>query len=240
MKDILLYFRFALRYAIDNGTVAHIKQLRRWYNDKRSGDNTLSRELPWMTYDAIDFLSSICRSDSQVFEWGSGGSTLFFSRRCDHVTSIEHDKKWSGFLNDKLKELAIANVQYIEMPGEKVHDWSARDYRNPTDFISKDDMSNGIAYEAYVKAIDRFPKNHFDIVVVDGRARNSCIRRALPHVKTGGYLVVDNSDREYYLEGETELHDPVRWEKTEFQGPVFFQHAFGKTSFFKKKTATPA
>lgn len=234
MKDSLLYARYAMRYATENKTLAHIKQFARWHKDKRSGDTTLSRELPWMTYDAIDFLESICQTDGRVFEWGSGGSTLFFARRCGQVTSIEHDQKWSGFLKEKLQELAITNVEYLEVPGEKIEDWAKRDYRNPDHFVSMDRASVGRSYERYVMAIDRFPEAHFDIVVVDGRARNSCVERALPHVKKGGWLVVDNSDRKYYLEGQTELHDPMKWEKVEFQGPVFFQHAFSKTSFFRK------
>jgi hypothetical protein len=53
-------------------------------------------------------------------------------------------------------------------------------------------------------------------------------------VKKGGYLIVDNTDRSYYLAPFPELQDPSKWKKTEFQGPVFFQHAFSKTSFFKK------
>src|SRR5690554_7836675 len=120
MKDILLYIRFAQRYARENATLRHIKQFRRWYNDKRSGDTTLSRELPWMTYDAIDFLSSIAAPDHEVFEWGSGGSTLFFARRCDRVISVEHDKKWNNFLKEKLLDLSINNVEYLEIPGVEV------------------------------------------------------------------------------------------------------------------------
>ena len=234
MKDILLYIRFAQRYARENATLRHIKQFRRWYNDKRSGDTTLSRELPWMTYDAIDFLSSIAAPDHEVFEWGSGGSTLFFARRCDRVISVEHDKKWNNFLKEKLLDLSINNVEYLEIPGVEVNDWEERDYRNPDDFISSDKNSIGLSYENYVKAIDAFPVNHFNIVVVDGRARNCCVKRAIPHVKKGGYLIVDNSDRKYYLQDFDELQDPGKWEKTEFQGPVFFQHAFSKTSFFRK------
>lgn len=232
MKDILLYIRFAIRYAVDNRTLGHVKQFPRWYKDKRSGDNTLARALPWMTYDAIDFLGTISGNRCKVFEWGSGGSTLFFAQRCARVVSVEHDKRWSNLVKKKLKE--APHVEYLEIAGEKVGDWVDRDYNQPGDYISKDMRSRGLSFEKYVKAIDRFPEDYFDIVVVDGRARNSCVQQALPHVKEGGYLVVDNADREHYLDGHRELQDPAKWEKKEFQGPVFFQHAFSKTSFFKK------
>lgn len=235
LKDFVLYIRFAFTFALRNATLSHIKQFRRWMKDKHAGDNTLSRELPWMTYDAIDFLSSITTPDMTVFEWGSGGSTLFFARRCRSVISIEHDRKWSELLADKLRKLSVDNVDYFEIPGEEIPDWTKRDYRNPDDFISNDRNSVGLSYEKYVKSIDEYPDHSFDIVVVDGRVRNSCVKRAIPHVKKGGYLVVDNTDRKYYLAGSPALQNPDLWEKTEFQGPVFFQHAFGKTSFFRKK-----
>lgn len=236
MKDFLLYLRFAAQFALQNNTLSHIKQFGRWMKDKRSGESALMRELPWMTYDAIDFLTSICGRDMEVFEWGSGGSTLFFAKRCRRITSIEHDKKWSELLSVKLNDLSVINVDYREIPGEAVPDWGERDYRNSGDFISNDRNSIGLSYEKYVKAIDEYPGNYFDIIVVDGRARNCCIKRAIPHLKKGGFLVVDNTDRKYYTAEFPELQKSGKgkWEKTEFQGPVFFQHAFCKTSFFRK------
>ncbi|MDO5665865.1 MAG: hypothetical protein Q4G63_11505 [Bacteroidia bacterium] len=235
MKDFLLYIRFAVDYAIQNNTLSHVKYLRRWHKDKKSSETTLSRQLPWMTYDAIDFLSGICLPEMKIFEWGSGGSTLFFASRCQHVTTIEHDSIWSGFLKEKLDELNIQNVDFKKISGEKIDNFEQKNYQNPDDFVSKDKKSVGLSYEKYVKAIEAFPKEYFDIIVVDGRARNSCIKLAIPHIKKGGYLIVDNSDRQYYLVGFPELNDPQKWQKTEFQGPVFFQHAFSKTSFFRKE-----
>jgi hypothetical protein len=126
------------------------------------------------------------------------------------------------------------NVNIREIPGSRIDDFNERDYRNPDDFVSNDRKSAGLSFEEYVKAIDPFPEEHFDLVVVDGRVRNCCIKRAIPHVKRGGYLIVDNTDRSYYLAPFPELQDATKWEKTEFQGPVFFQHAFTRTSFFKR------
>lgn len=234
MKEFLLYVRFAMVYALNNKTLSHIKQFSRWYKDKKSGDTTLNRRSPWMTYDAVDFLSATCRPGMSVFEWGSGGSTLFFASRCKQVHTVEHDPDWKDFLNKKIEELDLKNVSIQEIAGKPIADFNERDYRNPDDFVSKDKKSAGLSFEDYVKAIDTFPEEYFDLVVVDGRVRNCCVKRAIPHVKKGGYLIVDNTDRSYYLAPFPELQDPSKWKKTEFQGPVFFQHAFSKTSFFKK------
>lgn len=234
MKNTLLFIRFAIEFALENNTLRHIKQFKRWYRDKKSGDSTMSRELPWVTYDAIDFLAKICRSDSMVFEWGSGGSTLFFASRCKSLISVEHDSEWSNLVKEKIEVRNFSNIKYIELPGEKTDSFADKNYRNPDDFVSKDKNSIGLSFEKYVKAIDAYPKDFFDIVLVDGRVRNSCVKRAIPHIKKNGFLIVDNSDRKYYLESFPELSDNKLWQKTEFCGPVFFQHAFTKTSFFKK------
>ena len=143
-------------------------------------------------------------------------------------------KYWKGFLNKKIEELDLKNVSIQEIAGKPIADFNERDYRNPDDFVSKDKKSAGLSFEDYVKAIDTFPEEYFDLVVVDGRVRNCCVKRAIPHVKKGGYLIVDNTDRSYYLAPFPELLNSSKWEKTEFQGPVFFQHAFSKTSFFRK------
>jgi hypothetical protein len=55
---------------------------------------SLELEIPWCSYKAIDFLSDYLRPDMHVFEYGSGGSTLFFMRRVMHITSIEPHAVW--------------------------------------------------------------------------------------------------------------------------------------------------
>lgn len=234
MKQLLLYIKFALKFSFDNKTFKHIKYFRRWYNDMKSGESTISLGLPWMTYDAIDYLKEIATAEKQIFEWGSGGSTLFFASRCKNVVSVEHDIKWSTNLKDKLNQLEYNNVILKEIGGEQTNNFFNLNAENADDFISKDEKSTGLSYENYVKSIDQFDYNYFDIIVVDGRVRNACIKRALPHIKKGGYLVVDNSDRRYYLSEFEFLNNKDKWEKTEFVGPVFFQHAFSKTSIFRK------
>jgi hypothetical protein len=73
------------------------------------------------------------------------------------------------------------------------------------------------------------------MVVVDGRARPSCIFHSLKKVKPDGYLVIDNSEREYYL---TKLQKLLAvWEKKDFYGPVPFNYQFSQTTIFQKRKA---
>lgn len=49
--------------------------------------------LPWYTYGAIEFLSAIVRPHMKVFEYGSGQSTLWWSRMAS-ISAVEHDSEW--------------------------------------------------------------------------------------------------------------------------------------------------
>lgn len=67
-----------------------------WLNSLRKGRplNAQDEPIPWFTYPAIDFLDGVVKPDSHVFEWGSGNSTLWWSKRVAQVTSVEDDQAW--------------------------------------------------------------------------------------------------------------------------------------------------
>ena len=54
-----------------------------------NGKTPLDLEVPWFSYAAIDFLDGFLRPGMMVCEYGSGGSTLFFSKRVRSVVSID-------------------------------------------------------------------------------------------------------------------------------------------------------
>ena len=82
-----------------------------WMESKRRGYPCLvnGEEAPWMNYPLIDFLQHRLTSDLRVFEFGGGYSTIFFSRRVAHVTTVEHDHGWL----QQLQKTIPANVELI-------------------------------------------------------------------------------------------------------------------------------
>jgi predicted O-methyltransferase YrrM len=48
-----------------------------------------------------------------------------------------------------------------------------------------------------VGAIDAIPGD-FDLIVIDGRAREACFARALPRLAVDGMIVFDNTNRRRY------------------------------------------
>ena len=69
--------------------------------------------IPWLTFPAIAFLESRVRSSMQIFEYGSGNSTLWWARRVAYVESCEHDPNWAQVVrpllpnNAQLRLLAL-------------------------------------------------------------------------------------------------------------------------------------
>lgn len=45
----------------------------------------------------------------------------------------------------------------------------------------------------YARAIEESPDG-FDVIVIDGRWREACVRHALPCLRTGGLVILDNAD----------------------------------------------
>lgn len=94
-----------------------------------------------------------------VFEWGSGESTIWMAQRCNSVVSIEHNSGYYPLFKPRMP----SNVDYkfIEpnIPFENPADGSYEQLKN------------------YVDSIRAFP-NRFDVVVIDGRARVACAQAA--------------------------------------------------------------
>jgi hypothetical protein len=170
--------------------------------------------LPWMNYGAIDYLLSEMSRVTTIFEYGSGQSTLFWLDHGKKVTSVEHDPAYYGFMSTKISSINSVDYRLIEpeLDGiETVANPSSITLSHSADF-------KGYTFKKYVESINDFQDEYFDVVVVDGRARPSCIAKSLSKIKQGGLLVLDNSNRDYYLEEATPLLSC--WNQKTFFGPV--------------------
>ena len=139
---------------------------------------------PWIPHNARRFLDTLLTPDKVVFEWGSGESTKYFAERVKKVVSIEHDKN-IPFIN-------IDNVEYKQIsPVTSV--WI--DPCNPIGFASHS-MRN-MSFEKYVCSFTKYAKTT-DIILIDGRARNSCLNLAIEKANPGAWIILDNTERTYY------------------------------------------
>jgi hypothetical protein len=145
-------------------------------------------DLPWWTYRAAThvegFLAS--RNAPRVFEYGSGASTLWLSRRAAEVHTVEHDRGFAEQVRGLLGE--VTNVTLHAVPGVAVPSPSIRSNRAGHE---------GLDFAAYVDSV-ALPGGHFDLVVIDGRARLACLARALDYLSPGGMVLFDDIRRARY------------------------------------------
>lgn len=181
------------------------RHLRKWILSTKR-DYLLRKPSPWITFDAIEFLARRVVPGWKVFEYGSGGSTLYWLSMGTECVSIEHDAEWHAKLLPLIP--GGAKIDYRLVPPEPAGSGSARSGGDDPEFYHSSLAEfRGNSFWSYVTQIDEFPAGHFDLVLIDGRSRASCIRHAMPKVRPGGMLVVDNGDRSrYYRSNQQQLN----------------------------------
>jgi hypothetical protein len=187
----------------------------KWFSSFRPGRSLIGEAKPWLPFAVADWLQHYLNRKSNVFEWGSGGSTIFLSDRAGQVFSVEHDHKWYALVSKALAERGITNCSYqLHEPKPIAGTLSPTDQSQSSRFIY-DDYYPGTTLDEYVRAIDVHPDHTFDLVLVDGRVRTECIQHAIPKIKPGGYLMLDNSNNAGTVEIISKLQS---YPHTEFRG----------------------
>ncbi|WP_316651798.1 class I SAM-dependent methyltransferase [Ovoidimarina sediminis] len=144
--------------------------------------------LPWWTFSGINAVEKFLGQEKskRVFEWGSGVSTIWLSERSKYVVSVEFDTQWFERISKEIKEKN--NIDYRMVQAEAHGNVES----NKRGFSDK-------YFDAYVGAISREPEP-FDLIVIDGRARERCLEAAIPHLKAGGIILFDDTSRQRYIE----------------------------------------
>jgi len=77
--------------------------------------------VPWLNYPINDFLGRRLSEQHSLFEYGSGYSTIFFSRRVKHVTSVEYDSDWFREVVNLTEGLSNVNILFRQIGPEYVN-----------------------------------------------------------------------------------------------------------------------
>lgn len=67
------------------------------------------KPIAWVTYSFIDFIKERISKQHDIFEFGSGNSTIFYASMAGSVYSVEHDKDWF----EKSSKINLPNVNMI-------------------------------------------------------------------------------------------------------------------------------
>lgn len=138
--------------------------------------------MPYFTHPFLDILKTWNLSESRIFEWGSGYSTLWFARHCKSIVSVEHSEYWAKALR----------VYAVTMNGQGAGNYVTAAHPSIVHIPTpSNDINNGGVTHDYCHFVNRYDFL-FDIVIVDGIYRNQCVMNALKMIKPGGILIYDN------------------------------------------------
>ena len=120
-----------------------------------------------------------------MFEYGAGGSTLYFSQYVEKYVSIEHNINW-----------------FNKMQGHKMPNNVDLRYCAPNNQIKLPVWHGSSAdFHDYICFIDTIPYKHYDKVLIDGRARKQCGEKILDYISAESIVFVhDFFERKRYHE----------------------------------------
>jgi predicted O-methyltransferase YrrM len=164
----------------------------------------------------------------RAFEYGAGGSTIFVASRVGELVSVEHDGTWVHQVRKVAGSLGLANatILHVEAPVVARPPGEAAD---PNAYTSTDVECRGRDFRAYAGAIDQHPDGAFHFILIDGRARPSCVKHALPKLAPGGIIMLDNAERQHYAYIRNTL-DGLGWMRLDFAGAGPYNQYFWKTT----------
>lgn len=152
-------------------------------------DAMLELDTPWWTFRAIDRLDHFLVTErdrtARVFEFGAGASTPWLARRSAEVHAVEYDAGFAAHIEPVVRDAGATLHVVPGVPSAHPRVPSSKRGHTAEDF------------DRYVATIDDVG-GPFDLVVIDGRAREAALARSLPHLARGGMVLVDDAWRARY------------------------------------------
>ena len=139
--------------------------MRLYGHGQGSPRNAQGKPIPWYSYPAIEALSALDFRQCQVFEYGAGGSTQWWSERSHRVCSVESDPGWYSRVEKRLQ----SNATIILRTEIGVYSRAVEEFDQEFDVIVVDGLGGNFA-------------------------RFECCLHAIAYLRKGGLLILDNSD----------------------------------------------
>lgn len=167
--------------------------------------------MPWWSFGAVNAVGRLLRPDMDIFEFGSGGSSIFLAAHAACVVCVEDEEKWAGLVRDEAGRRGLSNLTVLHRPF---------DFHHPEGFGSSD----------YLAALG---ERDFDLIVVDGKeesdqVRDICFWKAEERIKPGGFIVLDDSWRYPQVKVRNKAHG---W--TDFKGTGYCRVGVTSTCVFR-------
>lgn len=155
-------------------------------------------DAPWLNPDAIKALDQLLTREMVGFEYGSGFSTVFFASRINKLTSLEHNKTWFDRLDRMLTQYELSNAELVLIEANEPFDLSGLNSLDQLRMTPDEYPVPDCNFSRYTDYVRQLPDQSLHLLIVDGRARVTCAVNGISKLKSGGLLVLDNSERYRY------------------------------------------
>ena len=137
-----------------------------------------------MPENQIQIIKKYLKESNIMLEYGAGGSTLYFAQYVNKYISIEHDYEW------------IEKIKHLENFSKNIELY----YCQPNNPIKLPVWRGSFAdFKDYINYIDNLPYKKYDIVLIDGRARQYCAEKVLNFIDTNSIVFIhDFFERKRY------------------------------------------
>jgi hypothetical protein len=138
--------------------------------------------VPWWSYSAIEAYDQFLAQPRNVFEWGSGGSTIFAAERGATMTCVEDSGKWMEYTQKELWRRKLDRVNWLH---------------RPLPFPVTDPSQ----LQEYLNALS---KSDYDVIIIDGHDRpfsnrDFCLRHAETFAHPRMLVILDDAWRYDHL-----------------------------------------
>lgn len=145
-------------------------------------------DVPWWTYRSIDVVDAWLQGRTapvSVYEYGSGASTMWMASRAARVESVEHHAGFAEMMRQALPQnhVTVRTVEPTQSASPRI--------------ASGKEGHEGLDFYDYVHSIED-AEGPFDVIVIDGRAREACLEVSADHLAPEGIIIFDNSLRRRY------------------------------------------
>jgi hypothetical protein len=159
------------------------------------------------------------KDKNKVLEWGSGTSTIYFSKIVKQFVSIEHNTEWYNRISSQITD----NVEYYYVAPHGFKNDEELDKNVPDLLCRANDpvLVDGITHWKtrdgfdwhcgidYIRKPLELEYRDYDVVIVDGRCRAMCAYIAKYLIKDGGYLIFDDFKSRTYYHGILKYYEVI-------------------------------
>jgi hypothetical protein len=219
----------------------HYLQKVGWHESKTHNLSIQNNiHVPWITYPALTFLYTLNLESKTILEFGSGSSTVYFSKRAFALTSFEESCEYIEAVKQLVEGTPSQIIALVPNTNTdrkiNLSDLQTKALQKDIETLRRE--GNIYEYDEYFgKIVLHNILNNWgdpDLIFIDGGFRNLELLLASESDNEDLIVILDNSDREEYSIGISALRN-AGFVEIQFEGLGPLNYYSWRTSFFLKK-----